>query len=976
MILIALNLLGALVVAGSVRSAQATGTLGLTKGYGTGIGSSQPYEPVGAWIDGIIVPQFLVNPTNEWNALKAGDIDLYDWPLRPAQIADFNSNICVPNPTGVTIAPCTTAGQAPIQTQIQLLPVNDFGKFEIDLQNAAFPTNILSFRQAVAYATDKESFITSVLNGLGAPNYSPIGCPALCGPGADGKFNSPLPNPDDLWVDPKLNEIGLTCTSFAGNPLPYGCGNPNRFAIANSLLDAAGFSIGVNGFRVDNAAGCASRLIPSATGLITVSNCGKELQPFFWVRHDDPNREQLGFQIQTALQTQLKIDMDLGGFAKYTGDVQNFFDVNRRVLFTPVFGEFNFNLYTGGWFLGRDPTYVDDLYDSKFIRSFLTNYPNYADPIFDNFARGLRAATSIPGAISLAYAAEGEFNATLPIVDVWTSTAPHAVRIVHKDGDALLNGLKWEGFQNQLGVGPDNGFSWGNMHLVGAPLHNSAHPVFLKWGWKTDLLDRPNPIDSSFVWDFFALGLTHDSLNALATDDALFTGDLPWMASLPVIRVVNPGGAFPNGSICTPDAPAAQCSVLSYQLRTDITFAASLDGKIPALPVTPDDIRFTILMGRDSTTSFLTPGYIHVSDVVVTGPLSFDVYEKNAAIWDRHDIGGTTPVSVRHWCTERGFTVCGPPWNGPPPGGTTGFPDFGVNVLSSTNGPQIPGPPVGVDLGSFGFVYDSQVSFQVGGITSPNGPIVYRLRQTPGLALPNPPYTNPTAPNDGYFPTEKSEAYGSLGASSGQFSNTCPSTTSCTASEPGLSVAVGITGTTGSVGVTYTTPNSGFSLSGTATFDATGLTVGVKVRIPLSGPVVEVTVTGTSTSLTVSPGFVIGGWHKFHMAGNVNWYCTTCSAGVISDMGPLPAPDMVINIVDLAIVAIHFGETPGLVGLPYGHAAWDLSGAAGTPDGTVNIFDLTRVALHFGQSFLGGTDGGGGAVGTLPSWIGENIPGT
>jgi len=85
---------------------------------------------------------------------------------------------------------------------------------------------------------------------------------------------------------------------------------------------------------------------------------------------------------------------------------------------------------------------------------------------------------------------------------------------------------------------------------------------------------------------------------------------------------------------------------------------------------------------------------------------------------------------------------------------------------------------------------------------------------------------------------------------------------------------------------------------------------------------------------------------------------------------------MAINIVDLAIVAVHFGQSPGLTGFPYGNAAWDLSGSSGTPDGTVNIFDLTRVALHFGQSYLGGTDIGGGAPGTLPTWIGENIPGS
>ncbi len=58
----------------------ARGQLGLVKGYGPGTGTAQPYEPVGPWIDGIQIPQFLSNQNNEWSALKAGTIDLYDWP--------------------------------------------------------------------------------------------------------------------------------------------------------------------------------------------------------------------------------------------------------------------------------------------------------------------------------------------------------------------------------------------------------------------------------------------------------------------------------------------------------------------------------------------------------------------------------------------------------------------------------------------------------------------------------------------------------------------------------------------------------------------------------------------------------------------------------------------------------------------------------------------------------------------------------
>jgi hypothetical protein len=163
-----------------------------------------------------------------------------------------------------------------------------------------------------------------------------------------------------------------------------------------------------------------------------------------------------------------------------------------------------------------------------------------------------------------------------------------------------------------------------------------------------------------------------------------------------------------------------------------------------------------------------------------------------------------------------------------------------------------------------------------------------------------------------------------------------------------------------------------------------GSTITIKCSVTFNGKgytsVITVTDPTSTNDYAATLSIFSGAWWKFHLAGNINWYCTAttaqpCSTGIVSEKGPLPSPDSVINIVDLAIVAVHFGETPGVTG-PYGSAAWDLSGPAGQPDGSVNIFDLTRVALHFGQSFWGGTDIGGGAVGTLPSWVYETIPGS
>jgi len=844
MLMIAVTILGSLVVAAQVNTTHAQ--LGIVKSYGPSIGSAQPYEPAGPYVDGVLVSQFLVNQNNEWQALKTGDIDVFDWAMTPSMVNEYNTNICVNAPDAPGgIAPCG-ANQAPIQHEISLQNVAELGKFEIDMQNQAFPTSNQAFRWAVAWVTDKENFTNNFLGGLGVPLYSALPCPAQCDP-ATGQ-----------WVDSSLLTPNAEANHVYGSGLPIA----TRIATANTILNNANFPIGTNGFRVDNGVGCAARIIPdpAGTGLITVNNCGKEIQPFMYVRLDDPNRLALGRFVHNLMQNSLHLDMDIGGTAKYTGDFQNYFELLRSGLRNAVFFQFHFNLYTGGWSLGRDPTTLDDLYDSLFIDPGDTNYVNFNDPVFNTAARALRAATTVANAVSAAHAAEIEYNASLPVIDGWSNNAPLAYRNYHVDPDSTLNGRAWSGFTLQKGTGWHTFFSWENLQLVGAPLHDPNHPVFVKWGWKTDILDSPNPTDSDFLWDAFVWSLSYDTINNLATDDLGFTGDLPWMASLPTVTNVASGALFPDGSTCTPDAPANGCEVLSYQLRSDLKFQNGLT-------VTASDVAFSILLGRDSPTSFIGPAYIHVQNVRVVDATHFQVEEKNQAIFDRHDIGATVVQSVQNWCvsahnawpgTSTPATTCAPPW-------PNGYPDAGANILTSNNGAMAPGNPVAVDFGSGPFTYDSVNSFTGG----PSGPVLFR---TAG-------YTQAGAP--AYF---------------------------------------------------------------------------------------------ASVPKYFSDSSVTGHWYKFHQAGNVNWYCTSCPNGP-SETGPLPAPDMAINIVDLATIAAHFGQHPALGG-SFGHAAWDLSGSAGTPDGTVDIFDLTRVSLHFGQSFLGGTDQGGGTEGSIPGWVSEAIPGT
>ncbi len=839
MLMIAVTTLSILVLAVNVHPAGAL--VGLVKPNG----SPQPYEPAGPFIDGILVPAYLSNQDNEWAQLKSGGLDVYDWAMRKAQNDELTANICVAAPdvvAGYNPQPgACPAGQAPIQTEIATQNIAALDKFEIDFQNAKFPSNVQQLRWAIAWITDKETF---TLPRLLYPDYTTMPCTTLCDP-ASGQ-----------WVDPSL----LSPTALANHV--YGAGLPieTRIATANAILDAAGFGVGGGGVRVNNRVGCGA----------DPGGCGAVLTPFFYVRSDDPERTDLGRIIKNIMvapacvgvactpASGLGIQMIAGCTGNQGGYpyANNYCETTRSQLRNAVFFQFNFNMYTGGWGTGSSPTILDDLYDSRFISAGNTNYVNYFDPVFNTAARQLRAATSTAGAVSAAHAAELEYNNTLPVLDVYTHNAPLAYRIYHSDPDGTLNGRRWEGFQVFKGVGYHNGWSWLNTQLVGAPLHDAAHPVILKYGFKVDVLDSPNPWDSDFVWDAQTFAISHDSLNVQTSDDLSSAGQLPWMATTPPITVtgtcsptqlsclVASGAAFPDGSICTPDAPATGCEVLGYELRPDLTFAAALDGSIAAIPVTANDVAFSILLGRDSPTSFVSYLYVHVQGVRVIDSTHFQVEERNQAIWDRGDIGATVVASRQHWCLEAhgswaaGHPVsdCAPTWSG-------GYPDAGGNVVGVGAGDSFgSGAPSKVDMGSSPFVYDSVAS------SAASGPMLFRTRSN-----------TVNTPGDDYFTSVRE------GASSAN-----------------------------------------------------------------------------------------SGWEKFHNIGNVNWQ----RLGAVSDAAclPTPAPDNVINIVDLAVVAAHFGSTPGKPHTCYlkdDTVPWDINGGAapGSGDGNVNILDLTWVALHFGQTF-------------------------
>src|SRR5438034_10070217 len=221
----------------------------------------------------------------------------------------------------------------------------------------------------------------------------------------------------------------------------------------------------------------------------------------------------------------LSIQMVAGcTFTSYPS-VQNYCEGPRLIEFQILQSVQDYNIFVGGWELSRDPTFFN-IYDPLGIFPGGTNYKRYDDPVFTQVERGFSDAPTLSQAITYAHAAEIEYNSSIPVVDVWSTTAPYAYRLYHADSDPVLNGLPWKGIQLLKGTGWNNGFTFLNAQLIGAPVHDPNHQLYIKYGIKTDVLDSPSPIESQVPYHQETYLTSYDILHAHANAGRSINGDL------------------------------------------------------------------------------------------------------------------------------------------------------------------------------------------------------------------------------------------------------------------------------------------------------------------------------------------------------------------------------------------------------------------------------------------------------------------
>ena len=361
--------------------------------------------------------------------------------------------------------PLTAAQYADAVTDPNLVvcPTIENGMFEFDLNNnytlpdgSLNPLNVLEFRQAVALCVDKVNIITNICGGFALRLDTPL---------------TSNPNYGYWWK----SEVAYPTYPYEFNP-----------AAAAALLDAAGFTI---------KGGDEYRSWPNGDPLPVLK---------FYIRSDHQPRRDAGRALRDILELTLKIDCDsaLEGPSSFT--------------YTPVMGDRDYHIYTGGWSLGVNPTILYNLYHNLGWYPYGPNYstgedengdPNYPD--LDYWLAKLYYANDAAEALEAAL--ESQNLMIEYCIDIWL----YAAKGYYAYRDLL-------GVVNYNAYGTYTGYSFLNAYTT-----DGDNTII--FGLKAPP-DSINVITSSWVWDWQHLDRLYDSLTGKAPYDLGTTGDQPSVA--------------------------------------------------------------------------------------------------------------------------------------------------------------------------------------------------------------------------------------------------------------------------------------------------------------------------------------------------------------------------------------------------------------------------------------------------------------
>jgi len=509
------------------------------------------FEMFGPRVDNVLIKMYM-SDVAEWEALRAGQIDITDWRLTKTYYDDFmdgsdpdvavadnggeldmwvldiNNNAYIndgvdPDKIGPPGDPTDTPNPLGDETLIEVPPGHPY------LPAGTMVTRGSQARLALAHLLDREAIINATGN-MHKPMYTHI------------------PNSTIFRIDGWINE----------NVYKY----PFNPQLASSILTMAGYSD------------------TDSDGWFNDPRTGANINLDFLIRTDT-------FRKTIADWIEARSEGTPGG------SIPNLRDYGPGILVTQVLPPWwgwrhvtQFHLRTGGWILNRAPTYYYGLYNSK---SFWhpgdpPNYFNVHDPEIDRLSELLYFAPDIPTAKQAALDLQTRMNEPDAVfnIPVANSMGRKAFKKTHTD-----NGTYWHGFINSPGYGISTGPAPGIDTFLNAHPEGMDTGGTIRQGWRYwDMPTSVNPYSYSWFWDADVIFKMYNTLLAVNPYDPVGggpgeypPGDLPWMAKSWEIGTWSPDGGVSVNSRFT------------FYLRDDVYFH---DGTL----MTAKDVYYTVQFGH------------------------------------------------------------------------------------------------------------------------------------------------------------------------------------------------------------------------------------------------------------------------------------------------------------------------------------------------------------------------------------------
>jgi len=407
--------------------------------------------------------KFYSNAGEAYGALKNGSIDFLYWPLNSTLLDDAKND---PN--------------------LVVVQSTETGMYELDINNnftirdyagVKSPTYETKFRQAMAYAFDKDYILNTTVSDFGARIDQPLH--ALSGP----------------W----LNE------TYLGDGYPY----KYNLTKATQLLAELGFN--------DTDSNGWLNYPQDWPGAPNADFTEYPLK--LYVRNDHIPRLEAGRYLASQLES-------LGVKCNKTELPKN------MSLYLSVMGQMNYHVYTAGWSLTRQPSWLDNLYhgsnwnnppgDEVLHQNYVTGLnetglPNY--PELDRLLEDINAATTLDEAKDFCKKALGYFVDECINIPLYSTVSYSAYRkAVHGVSSTPLTSWSFIGYNNPIDV--LNKYTLVNAYKDNSEPLNVGYPTLPK---TLNVLENVNSYDS------WPLSTIYDEPTYFQSTDPL--GDQPWLAN-------------------------------------------------------------------------------------------------------------------------------------------------------------------------------------------------------------------------------------------------------------------------------------------------------------------------------------------------------------------------------------------------------------------------------------------------------------